>query len=146
MDTLDKTWYLAGPMSGLPQFNFPLFDEAATTLRSHGFTIVSPAELDSEEVRSEALTYDDGNGVVERQLAGAFEIGNMTWGDALARDVKIVADECHGIILLPDWSTSRGARLEAFVGLLCAHSFAEYEPSVERVHFVTNDYIKEQIV
>ena len=54
-------WYLAGPMSGIPQFNFPLFMKAAQELRDvHELDIVSPAELDDEETKAAALASPDG--------------------------------------------------------------------------------------
>lgn len=114
-------WYLAGPMSGIPQFNFPLFERAATYLREvHELDIVSPHELDDTEIRDAALASPDGAPINE----------HGTWGDFLARDVKIVADEVQGVILLHNWHMSRGARLEAFVGVLCGHAFARYVPNV----------------
>lgn len=39
-----KNLYLAGPMTGLPQLNFPAFREAARRLRRDGYAVVSPAE------------------------------------------------------------------------------------------------------
>lgn len=115
--------YIAGPMSGVPQFNFPAFDAAAADLRSRGYDIVSPAELDDEEVRAEALASPDGKPKGREHAAG------QTWGDFLARDVKLIADDgIKGIIFLPNWWKSRGARLEAFVGLLCGLKFAKYAP------------------
>lgn len=103
--------YLAGKMSGVPQFNIPLFERAAQELRALGYDIVSPVELDSDEVRRECLASPDGSWNVGR-------LGGETWGDILARDIKVVADGIGGIVFLPDWYESRGARLEAFVALL----------------------------
>lgn len=94
--------YLAGPMSNYPQSNFPAFYEAATDLRGRGLDIISPAELDDAETVARALKN---------------EPATQTWADFLARDVKIVS-EVDGIVFLPDWYKSRGAKLEAFVGLL----------------------------
>jgi hypothetical protein len=37
--------YIAGPMRGIPEFNFPAFDAAARG-RAMGLEIISPAELD----------------------------------------------------------------------------------------------------
>jgi hypothetical protein len=109
--------YLAGPMSGLPQFNFPAFYAAAKALREQGFEVVSPAELDDAEDAGAAMKSPDGN---MRGIA-------KTWGDFLARDVKLLADEgIKGIVFLPGWDKSRGAKLEATVGLLCGFQFWEY--------------------
>ncbi len=115
----DITYYLAGPMTGIPQFNFPAFMAATDQLRSDGYTIVSPAELDDDEDKGAALASTDGS-------MGSGTTTNKTWGDFLARDVKLIADECGGIIFLPGWHKSRGARLEAYVGLLCGVKFASY--------------------
>ncbi len=104
-----RIYYLSGPMSGIPQYNYQLFDRVAALLRRQGYAIVSPAEMDSPEMRAAALASPDG-----KSLAG---VGG-TCGDFLARDVRLIADQVQGIIMLPGWERSRGARLEAFVALL----------------------------
>ena len=109
---MTKPLYLAGPMSGRPQFNFPVFHEAADSLRRWGYDIVSPAEIDSPEIQAAAMASPDG------KLDDAGKIAGETWGDILARDVKLIADGVSGIVFLPGWTTSRGAKLEAFVALL----------------------------
>jgi len=96
-------------MSNYPQFNFPAFMEAANILRSKGYTIISPAELDDDETRERCLA----------SATGVDYTATNTWGDCLSRDVKLVSDGVDGIIFLPNWEKSRGARLEAFVALLC---------------------------
>lgn len=131
-------FYLAGPMSGIPQFNFPAFDTAATRLRDLGHEIVSPAELDDDETRAEALDSLDGRPTQRDKVNG------QTWGDFLARDVKIVADQVQGVVFLPGWEKSRGARLEAFVGVLCGHKFAEYDPWCGMV-FRETEWVKERL-
>lgn len=109
--------YLAGPMSGIPQFNFPAFYAAAQRLRGNGWDVVSPAEMDDAEDSGAALKSPDGD------MRGAAK----TWGDFLARDVKLIADGgIEGIVFLPGWWKSRGARLEATVGLLQGEGFAFY--------------------
>ena len=110
-------WYLAGPMSHIKSFNFPAFEAAAAKLRDMGYLIVSPAELDNPADYAAAMASPDGKPTD----------ANGTWGDYLARDVKIVADEVSGIIFLPGWEKSRGARLEAYTGILCGHQFAFYD-------------------
>lgn len=111
-------YYLAGPMSWVPQFNIPLFDRATNELRANGFEIFSPAELDSEEVRAAALLSKDGDPADVTSIE--------TWGDMLARDVKLIADEVGCIVFLDGWENSRGCRLEAFVGILCNRHFGRY--------------------
>lgn len=128
-------YYLAGPMSGIPQFNFPLFDQAASQLRDSGYEIISPAELDDTETRAQALASPDGN-------PGK---SNRTWGDFLSRDVKIVADQVQGVIFLPRWYTSRGARLEGYVGLTCGHEFLLYYPKSRELVRLSPQFVANQI-
>jgi hypothetical protein len=44
--------YISGPMTGYPDLNFPAFHLAASVLRSEGFTVISPAEIELPRVRS----------------------------------------------------------------------------------------------
>ena len=118
MDTI--TFYLMGQMSWIPQFNFPRFDFVAGDLRERltwqgkKILIVSPAELDDPEVRAEALASPDG-------APGKMQ-GGHTWGDFLARDLKLIADgneitnwePVAGCVGMEDWWKSKGARVESF--------------------------------
>lgn len=114
--------YIAGPMTGVPQFNIPLFDRVAAELRTLGYDVVSPAELDSPTMRAAALKSTDGG------LAQLEHDTKETWGETLARDVRVLSDHgVEGIVLLPNWTRSRGATLEATVGLLNGLKFFNYE-------------------
>jgi hypothetical protein len=123
-------------MSGVPQYNIPAIDAAAAFLRSEGYDIVSPAELDSPATRAEALLSSDGIPNPDGK------VGGETWGDMLARDVRLIADQIGGIILLNRWWTSRGARLEAFVGLLCKKKFGTYYTSNVQPGELSADYVR----
>lgn len=126
-------YYLCGPMSGIPQFNFPLFEGAAYQLRKLGFAIVSPAEMDTPEIYAQAMASPDGAPLP----------GDRSWGDFLARDIKIVADEVQGLILLPGWESSRGARLEVFTGLLTGKRFMLCLPDEEKTAVaITSDSVR----
>lgn len=81
--------YIAGPMSGLPEFNFPAFHDAAERWRVHGHDAVNPAEL------------DDGD-------------TTKPYGYYIKRDLLLLLD-CEAIAMLPGWRNSRGANLELLV-------------------------------
>lgn len=125
--------YLAGPMSNIPQFNIPLFILVAEVLRAAGHSVISPVELDSPEIRAEALASPDGK--------MGEQIGGETWGQILARDVIVVADQVDGIALLPRWLASRGARLEVLAGLLCRKEFYVWVPATGTIAHVTRNDI-----
>jgi hypothetical protein len=110
-------YYLAGRMSGIPAFNFPAFYAAAADLRSRGYEIISPAELDDQEDKGVAMASKDGD-------PGH---ASKPWSHFLARDVIIVSDQVDGIMFLSDdWYLSKGAKLEAFVALLTKKQFLQY--------------------
>lgn len=138
------TLYIAGPMTGIPQFNIPAFDNAAAHLRAAGYTIISPAELDSIEMRAFALASPDGRMPADGKIAGE------SWADVLARDVKVISDQVDGLVFLPGWDKSRGARLEAFVALLTGKQiFANYVGNIDSEHvslYVINADVVRQII
>ena len=118
--------YLAGPMTGYPQFNFPAFLAAGDDLRKRGYEIVSPAELDLEEVGTSAMASTDG-----KLVDGKTDDG-YTFGDFLSRDVKIVADLVEGVVTLPKWEQSKGARLEVYCALISEKPVYAYTPTAHR--------------
>lgn len=80
--------YLAGPMTGYPELNFPLFHAEAARLRAIGFDVVNPAEINVDP--------------------------KMGWSTCMRRDIVELVT-CNVIAMLPGWEKSRGARLEYLV-------------------------------
>lgn len=78
--------YLSGPMTGLPDFNYPAFHAQAVRLRELGFDVENPAENPAQETWQEY----------------------MRW--AMAQMLT-----CDTIALLPGWADSRGATLERYM-------------------------------
>ena len=130
-------YYIAGPMSGIPQFNYPLFDKVGAALIKAGHKTYNPSEMDDDETRAEAMASETGI------LAGGTCNGE-SWGDFLSRDVKLIADsDINAICLLPGWEKSRGARLEAFVAI--SLNYPAFEWIVDRPVKVQKDWILERI-
>jgi len=102
-------YYLAGPMSGIPKFNYPLFFDTAAKLRKEGHLVVNPAEQDTPEVMREVLASETGD---------ITKLNGPSWGQFLAHDVKLVADSVDAIIVLPGWQNSKGACTEVFIATL----------------------------
>ena len=132
-------YYLAGPMQGRPQFNYPLFDSVSKALRKIGYDIISPSEMDDDEVRAAALASPDGKPQDKTLVA------DKTWGDFLSRDVKMIADELDAIILLPEWDTSKGANLEAFVSVMVGNPAWTVDPTTMNMRTITPQQIMEKI-
>lgn len=80
--------YVAGPMTGLPDFNYPAFNAAALELRTQGWHVENPAD----------------HGVIE----------GAEWVDYLAYDLTRLGT-CGAIYLLPGWDLSKGAVLELHI-------------------------------
>ncbi len=96
--------YLAGPMSGYPQFNYPLFDQIAHELRHIDYVVLSPAE------NNRALFPG-----VEQEPGFAEGKGEDHGSDRRYRimhaDLQSVLD-CDWVAMLPGWERSVGSTIE----------------------------------
>ncbi|MDQ1127597.1 hypothetical protein QE428_002630 [Microbacterium sp. SORGH_AS 505] len=80
--------YVAGPMTGLPEFNYPAFRDAAEALAGLGFDV-------EDSSTNENPTPGDYHGWLRAGLAQLIR--------------------CDAVALLAGWETSGGARLEVNV-------------------------------
>lgn len=119
--------YLAGPMRGRPEFNFPAFHQAAAVLRGLGHEVFSPAEKDNER---HGTDISKGNTFGDEVQAAAQH--GFSLREALAMDTQYICLQAEGIAMLPDWQFSRGARAELALaealGLVVIYLNAEGRP------------------
>lgn len=105
------TFYVTGPMRGLPFFNFPAFDGARDLGISLGYNIISPADLD----RKKGIDPINDPGCVERMK----EENPDLLQDIVRRDIEAVLNlnsrNNDGLAILPDWRKSTGAPAEIYV-------------------------------
>lgn len=99
--------YLAGPMRGYPEFNFPAFHTAAAQLRALGHFVFSPAESDNER---HGKDISKGNQTGDETIAAKEHGFNLR--EALAIDLEFICKHAEGIALLPGWEKSKGANAE----------------------------------
>lgn len=76
--------YLSGPMTGIPDYNFPAFNAAADKLRDQGYSVANPAD----------------NGGID-----------LSWEGNMRNALRMLL-ECDEIAMLPNWEHSRGALME----------------------------------
>lgn len=103
--------YLAGPMRGIPAFNFPAFDFAAAKLRADGHVVFSPAERD-RTIHGVAL---EDNPTGDEALATA-NVG-FSLREALGADTEYICKHATAIALLPGWEKSSGVTAERALAL-----------------------------
>ena len=77
--------YIAGPMTGLADLNFPAFHAEAARLRALSQEVINPAEINLDQ--------------------------HMTWLQCMRTDIAALVF-CDAIQLLPGWQNSKGATLE----------------------------------
>lgn len=82
----DMIVYISGPMTGLPEYNYPAFNAAADLLRNGGFTVCNPAEF----------------------FGG---LGDRTREEYMRESVRCLV-ACDAVVTLPNWEQSDGAVLE----------------------------------
>lgn len=102
--------YLAGPMTGLPAFNFPAFENATHALRHAGWSVLSPHTQDHPDVQAIAWESAAGDPAELAEAAKRGLIGAHPLRTALSNVEDVAA--CDGVALLPGWHKSSGARHE----------------------------------
>lgn len=80
--------YISGAMSGIKDYNYPLFFQTEEELNKRGVKAINPARL----------------GYVDE----------YSWNDYLRRDIKALMD-ADAILMLKGWGKSKGASLEKYI-------------------------------
>lgn len=117
MSTSCKSIYVAGPMTGYPDFNFRAFDTAAYSLRRQGWEVFNPAEKESETLSEESRKAGDH---VQARKDGFDFREVFTWDTS-----KVI--EADAIFMLPGWEQSPGACAEHAIAVAMKRHFPEYE-------------------
>ena len=143
--------YLAGPMRGIKDFNFPAFHAAAASLRAMGHDVFSPAEKDIEQHGKNVFKSADGNQeTLERKTS-------FNLRDALGMDLSYICGHADGVALLCDWEKSAGARAESatavalglrrFIqlpGFDLSLAWAEAWAEIDKNGLVTGDWLQKE--
>jgi len=85
-----KTVYLAGPMTGIKNHNYPRFFRGEARLKKYGYKVINPARLNK---------------------------AGENWVSCLRNDLHHIVTKCDTIALLKGWQFSEGARLELAVAI-----------------------------
>lgn len=80
-----KRIYIAGPMTGLPEFNYPAFNAEAARIRALGYHVENPAENKAPECG--------------------------TWQGYMRAALRQML-MCDSVAMLPGWGKSKGALIE----------------------------------
>ena len=83
-----KRIYISGPMTGMPDLNFPAFHAEAARMKGLGYEVVNPAELNTDPT--------------------------MEWSECMRHDLAALLT-CDALALIDGWQKSAGAHLEMHV-------------------------------
>lgn len=93
--------YIAGPMSGLPNFNIEAFDRAEKFIGERGDIAVNPAVLAKKWLEKNPDRNMSKGEYDQLLLEGLKQIHN-----------------CDAILMLPGWQNSNGAKAELSLALI----------------------------
>lgn len=103
---IQKSFYISGPMTGLPEYNYPAFEKAAAELRDFGLIIYSP-----------------------REISYAGEPDENPWQMYMKGGIAQLF-QAEGIIMLKGWPKSKGARMELEIALDLGYPVYYYDAFV----------------
>ena len=91
-------------MRGYDDYNYPAFDRCAKVLRSQGWRVINPAELDRDAGKpmSDPVAFNPDTNYEDHEYMR----------NALMRDMVAICDECTAIYMMSGWEKSKGAKAE----------------------------------
>lgn len=128
-----RSAYLAGPMRGIEDYNFPEFRKQTAWLRGLGWTVFSPAERDEQDPD------------IDHEVDVAGWQGSRGLDYFMAYDLKAVC-EMDAVICLPGWENSQGARLETVTAVEVGHPVFVISRSASDHRYLESvpaDYVRE---
>ena len=91
--------YIAGPMTGLPNFNFEAFFDAEEIWSNKGWVVYNPARHDVEcGIDARELSLEEVNSKFNLEEAALWDLQSIV--------------KCQAIYMLAGWNKSKGARAE----------------------------------
>lgn len=82
--------YISGPMSGLPELNYPAFFAAEDRIKDQYSKVLNPARLQLEKGQENK------------------------WENWMRKAIALMMEATH-VVLLPGWKKSKGARIEVIL-------------------------------
>lgn len=100
--------YLAGPMRGIEDYNFPAFDAARDRGKELGWDVISPADIDRESGIHEST---------DAELVDTLPMIREFVQRDSAAIASLRAEDGDAVAMLPGWENSTGARAEIFIAI-----------------------------
>lgn len=113
--------YLAGPMTGYPEHNYPAFRAACADLRGQGHYVYSPHET------------------IPQAEEGEDRVGTDVLRRAFAEYCRFICLEADTIVLLPGWEKSRGAKAEQSLARNCGLDVLLYHDPVDMIDILPKE-------
>jgi len=110
-----KFVYIAGPMTGIEYFNFPMFDTFEGIYDKLGYEVFNPAAHDRKllgKSKDWMPTENDQEGGWKAWSKNATLKPLPSLRDMLGADLAWIAKYATHIAMLPGWEKSRGANAE----------------------------------
>ena len=101
---MSETIYLSGPMSGIPEYNYPAFQAAAESMRAVGIMVISPHEINH---------------------------GISDYAQCMKNDIRALL-QCDAIAMMEGWHDSTGASIEIAVARVCGLRVTTVEKEIKR--------------
>lgn len=94
--------YIAGPMRGIPEHNFPLFNFTADRLRQRGHQVINPVDIGEKHFQNDT--------------------SKTTQHEFITKDILELLT-CDALAVLPGWEKSCGASIEVAIAKVLGFIF-----------------------